>query len=91
VTPNFAYSFPPYSITLLTFTPPVPVLSVLPGAPLVFQLHGQPGVRYFLQTSTNLMQWTSVATNTLTGKTLTFTNPVPLSIPQEFWRALWQL
>ncbi|MEY2427498.1 MAG: alpha-L-arabinofuranosidase, partial [Verrucomicrobiota bacterium] len=92
---NFTFSFPPYSLTLLTLVPSAPSLVVLPprpspGGQFVFQLLGQSGVRYFIQRSTNLATWTTILTNTLSGSTLNITNPVPVGSGHQFWRALWQ-
>ena len=90
---NFTYSFPPYSMTLLTLSPSAPRLaastSQSPGQ-FVFQLQGQPDVRYVVQCSSNLTSWIPVATNTLTGSTLNVTNAVPPDAPVKFWRAVWQ-
>lgn len=84
------YSFAPYSMTLLTLAPAPPALSVnvTPSQPdYIVTLHGQPNVRYVWQTSTNLAQWAAVATNTLTGDTLSITNT--FSPRQKYWRAVW--
>jgi hypothetical protein len=96
----FTNSFPPYSLTLFTFAPSVgppraPQLQVLSSAAgqLIFQLQGQSGTPYVIQTSTDLTSsanWLSVSTNTLSGSTLNFTNPIPSGGAQQFWRALWQ-
>ena len=92
--PVFTNTFAPLSMTLLTFSPTAPTLSVLPesgtGGAVVLQLHGQPNVRYALQSSTNLASWVSVATNTLTASTLNLTNPAPNTGAKAFWRAVWQ-
>ena len=89
---KFTNTFAPYSASVLVFSPaPPPQLRLLPAAKgnIVFQLQGQAGATYFLQSSTNLTAgWSPVATNTLTGTTLNVTNP--LSGSQKFWRALWQ-
>ncbi|MGD0744861.1 MAG: hypothetical protein ABSA45_06870 [Verrucomicrobiota bacterium] len=86
---NFSYALAPYSITVFAFAS-APSLSVLPSADagqLVVQLAGQSGVPYVLQTSTNLSDWTSIATNTLTGNVLNITNPITSG--EQFWRAAW--
>jgi alpha-N-arabinofuranosidase len=98
--PGFNYSFAPLSLTLFTFAPAAPRLAVLPpvthlGGQFVIQLLGQPGVRYYIQSSTNsgatnLSAWTTVSTNTLIANTLNLTNPVPAGTAARFWRALWQ-
>ena len=97
---GFNYSFAPLSLTLFSFAPAAPRLTVLPPVPnlggqFVVQLQGQPQVRYYIQTSTNLSAtnlsaWTTVSTNTLVANTLTITNPVPAGTAARFWRALWQ-
>ncbi|HLP75312.1 MAG TPA: hypothetical protein VK327_00200, partial [Candidatus Paceibacterota bacterium] len=89
---NFNHQFPPLSMTLFTFIPTAPKLIALPvvtGGERVLQLQGQPDVRYVLQASTNLQNWISIATNTLTGSTLVITNPVA-GADVKFWRAVWQ-
>ena len=92
---GFDYSFAPLSLTLFTFAPAAPCLTVLPPVPQpggesVVQLQGQPGVRYFIQSSTDLGTWSTVSTNTLVSNALNFTNPVPAGTAARFWRALWQ-
>jgi alpha-L-arabinofuranosidase len=89
---NFTYNFPRLSLTLLTLTPTAPSLAVLSSVQpdqFLFQLQGQPSVRYVIQTSTNLKAWSSVSTNTLSGSTLNVTNTVSSSAPVKFWRAMW--
>jgi alpha-N-arabinofuranosidase len=90
---NFTYSFPPYSMTLLTLAPAAPSLLVIPMASsgeFIFQLQGQQDVRYVIQNSSNLSAWISVSTNTLAGLALNVTNAVPPGSPMNFWRAVWQ-
>ena len=89
---TFNYSFPPYSMTLLTLAPAPPVLNVSaqepPGSPIILELQGEPGARYVIQTTTDLQTWTSVSTNTLVGNSLALTNTVVTG--PRYWRALWQ-
>lgn len=90
---NFSFSCAPLSLNLITLAPAAPRLTVVGPAPpglLVFQLQGQPEVRYVIQSSSNLASWVSVATNTLTAGTLNFTNLVAANPLQNFWRAVWQ-
>ena len=90
---NFSYNFPKLSMTLFTLTPTAPRLAmVAPASPgqFVFQLQGQPDVRYVIQSSTNLSNWVSTATNTLTSATLNVTNAIAPGTPQRYWRAIWQ-
>ena len=91
---NFNYSFPPYSLTVLTLAPAPPRLvatgPVVPGQSAPLQLQGQTGVRYFVQASTNLAQWTTFATNTLTAATWNITNAPALPASRQYYRAVWQ-
>jgi hypothetical protein len=66
---NFNYSFPPLSLTLFTFSPGPSALSVSgiqPGQ-VSFLLQGQPGTPYVIQSSSDLIGWIPVSTNTLLG------------------------
>ena len=88
---NFALSFAPYSMSLLTLAPAPPRLIPFPpqspGSPMTLQLQGQPGTRYVIETATDLLGWSSVSTNTLVGNTLTLTNTVATG--PRYWRAVW--
>ncbi len=53
-----------------------------------FSLNGMVGQILVLQTSTNLFNWVSLNTNTMTSGTLHFTNSTPTNSPIEFYRAL---
>jgi alpha-L-arabinofuranosidase len=92
-TTNFNYNFPPLSMTLFTFAPSAPQLSVLPaGHPdeFAFRIQGESGVPYVIQNSPDLVVWNSVTTNRLTGNTLSVTNSIDPNVPNQFWRAVWQ-
>jgi alpha-N-arabinofuranosidase len=89
---TFSYNFQPLSLNLFTLSPSVPTLTALSGQPpgqFVFQLNGQSNVRYYIQNSTNLATWITVATNTLSSNTLLITNPIPPASARQFWRAVW--
>jgi hypothetical protein len=87
---TFTTPFPPYSVTLLTFSPVAPQLAILPPANgrCILQVQGQPGVPYQIQTSPNFFSWSSNATVTLSGTTGYVTNQ--LSSGAKFWRAVWR-
>ena len=59
-------------------------------AQVMLGLQGQAGVPYVIQSSTNLVSWSPVSTNTPTGSMLSITNPVAAPVPAQFWRAVWQ-
>jgi len=86
------YTFAPLSLTLFTFAPEPATLSVQtvqPGqAHLLVQ--GQPGAPYVIQSSTNLANWTSLATNLLTNASASLPLAVPPGATTLFFRAVWQ-
>jgi hypothetical protein len=82
----FPWSFAPYSLTLFTLAPAAPQLQVLPsaGGNFIFQLSGQAGAPCIIQTSSDLVHWFNVLTNTLP-----VTNSLPVASAAQFWRAVW--
>ena len=92
ISTNFTATFPPYSVALYTFAPDAPTLQSIaaPGSNYVFQLQGQSGVPYVIQSSIDLIHWSPVSTNLLTSSWLNWTNFTTSVLPQQFWRAVWQ-
>ncbi|HEY3915142.1 MAG TPA: hypothetical protein VGN61_11705, partial [Verrucomicrobiae bacterium] len=88
---NFTYEFPPLSMTLFTFYPGAPVLSApgIQSGQLQLLLQGQPGTPYEIESSSNLVTWSAVWSNTLSGTSSNINIPVSAS-PQQFYRAVWQ-
>ncbi len=88
---RFTNTFAPYSASVIVFNPaPPPQLAspVMLLGKFAFQLQGQPGARYVLQYSTNLLAgWNAYATNPLAGFAQNFTNVT--SGTQQYWRAQW--
>ena len=87
---NITAGFLPYSATLITIPPAAPGLTIQsqPGGQSVLQVAGQPNVQYVVQSSPDLINWTPVITNTLSGTTWNLTNAA--TAPMQFWRAAWQ-
>ena len=86
---RFNRAFAPYSATVL-LVPPAPArLLALPSAPLlqVVQIQSQTGARWVIQSSTNLLTWANLSTNTMPGATLNVTNVA--AGERRFLRALW--
>jgi len=84
--PVFTNTFGPYSASVIVLSP-VPVLTQPQriSTNVLFQLQGQAGSSYVLQSCTSLLSgWTSYATSTLSGTVLTLTNPA--TAPRKFWR-----
>jgi alpha-N-arabinofuranosidase len=89
---GFSYTFAPLSLTLFTFAPgpaTVAVQAVLPGQ-VQLLLQGQPGTPYIIQSSPDLFNWSSVATNNLTDSSASVPVRVPPGAPAQFFRAVWQ-
>jgi alpha-N-arabinofuranosidase len=91
----FQYSFPPLSLTLFSLPPAAPLLTARSTAPtaggeFLVQLQGSAGAPYVIQTSTDLLVWAPVRTNTLVSGTMTLTNVIAPGPSQGFWRAVWR-
>ena len=88
---NFGYTFAPLSLTLFTFAPESATLAVQAVQPDQVQLllQGQPGTPYVIQSSPDLINWSSVATTNLTGGSASVL--APAGAPTQFFRAVWQL
>jgi hypothetical protein len=88
---NFTAAFPPYSATLLTIPPAAPKLesAAFAGGRFIFQIQGQPGVPYVVQSTTNLLSptWVFESTNTVWGNVLNVTNTGVPAV--KFWRVVW--
>ena len=74
-------------------TATAPTLAAMSAQPqsgsLVLQLSGFSGQTYWIETSTNLVNWTPVSTNTLTSASLNITNAVIGGSSHQYWRAYW--
>lgn len=89
---NFSYAFAPLSLTLFTFAPEpatVSMQTVQPGQ-VHLRLQGQPGAPYVIQSSPNLLNWNSVATNILTSGSASVPMTVASGAATLFFRAVWQ-
>jgi len=68
------------------------ILTILAYQPasgsFLVQLAGQAGQSYVMQTSTNLMVWSPVSTNVLTGSSVNITNTLIPGAARQFWRAV---
>jgi hypothetical protein len=87
----FTNAFPPYTLTLFTFPPAPSQLSVVSSSAsqVVLQLQGQTNVPYVVESSTDLVNWIAVATNTMATATVNLTNQVSAGTPATYWRAVW--
>jgi hypothetical protein len=72
-----AYEF--QSLSLINFS----VVSNQAG----FSITGQSNQVVTVQTSTDLLNWSPLATNTLNGHPFPFNDPTPATLPQRFYRA----
>ena len=86
--PTLNIQVPAQCITLFVLPgPPRLVHATMSGSgTLGFTLNGQAGLRYLVQSSTDLIAWTPVRTNTLTGVSLDLSFAAPDQ--RRFYRAL---
>jgi hypothetical protein len=91
---NFTFSFPSYSVTVISLVQAAPQLSVLtpPTASanqFQLQLTGQSGASYILEGSTDLSTWVPVVTNTLTSNLWVWADSPATNASPRFYRAVW--
>jgi alpha-L-arabinofuranosidase len=88
---SFSYTFPPLSLTLFTFAPGSSTLAAagIQSGHLTLVLQGQSGTPYITQSSPDLVTWTPVSTNMLTGSSTNINVPYSPSTPKQFYRAVW--
>jgi hypothetical protein len=89
---NFSYTFAPLSMTLFTFAPGPATLAVqtVQSGQVQLLLQGQPGTLYVIQSSPDLLNWSSVATNNLISGSTNVPVPVPPGAATQFFRSVWQ-
>jgi alpha-L-arabinofuranosidase len=88
---NLTYAFAPYSATVLSLNPPFLnlLLAVQTNSLAQLRILGQPGLRCVIQTSSNLVSWSSIVTNTLSGEVLDWQDPDSAGVKTRFYRARW--
>ena len=74
-----SYSVPTFSISGMRLTNGV----------FFFNLNGTAGQQLSVQSSTNLTQWTTRVTSTLTSSTTNYTDLTPSNTPAQFYRAVF--
>jgi hypothetical protein len=82
------YLYAPESVEILSSPPLAVGIVEWNGAQLVIGLSGSSGQTLVLQSSPDLRNWLSLATNTLTSGSWTYTNDAPHNASQQFYRTL---
>ncbi|HWD91328.1 MAG TPA: alpha-L-arabinofuranosidase [Verrucomicrobiae bacterium] len=87
---NITATVAPYSITLFTIPPAALALTAQPSTAgqINLQITGQPGTRYGIQASSNLINWNFISTDVLGSSSSNITN-FAIEASQQFWRAVW--
>ena len=62
-------------------------ISQLPGQVASVLLYGRSGLRYVVQASSNLTNWTSISTNLLQGNSVYIYEPISGAAGSRFYRA----
>jgi hypothetical protein len=85
------YLYAPELVDVISAPRPILEIATLSNTQFVIGVNGIAGQTIVLQTSTNLLNWLPLATNTLAGNRWTYTNNSPVSIGDRFFRAVQQL
>ena len=79
-----------YTIQSWKVQPSLDIVSLNPASGLfILQLYGNSGQTYWIDTSTDLVSWTSVSTSVLTSASVLITNTVWTHSNCQFWRGIW--
>ena len=84
--------FDNYTITADTFTPPRPRLTLLgrtSDGQTLLRLNGQNGSQFAIEASTNLVNWTALITNLVTGGSFDYVDSAAPAFKRRFYRARW--
>jgi hypothetical protein len=83
------YLYAPQTLTLApSRQPPVLLSAGFRNDSFGFTISGWPGQAVVVETSSNLVQWTALATNTLTTTSFDFIDAARTDEPQRYYRAL---
>jgi uncharacterized repeat protein (TIGR01451 family) len=74
-----------YTIPTFSFSPP----TVDTNSSFLFTLNGTTGQQLILQTSTNLLQWSSISTNTVSGGVINYMDSSATNSVYRFYRAVF--
>ena len=68
--------------------PSITDLKTLANGTFQFTLNGEPSLTHIIEASTNLLNWTPISTNTLSGPSLIFIDPTSTTNNYRFFRAV---
>jgi hypothetical protein len=77
-----------FLITINPITAPTLTIAALTGGQFTFQINGDPGPDYSIQTSTNLVDWSTIFTTNSPGLPFNWTDPNPAQQNMLFYRIL---
>lgn len=89
---NFNHAFGPYSVTVLALAGGDVVGLEAAGAAtngVNLRIRGLPDLRYLVQASTNLVGWSPLFTNTLSGESAMWLDTNAVHAPFRFYRSWW--
>jgi len=84
--------FDNYTITAESLTPPRPRVTLLGrtgDGQTLLRLDGQDGTKFALEASTNLLNWTALKTNLVTGGSFDYVDTEAVAFTLRFYRARW--
>ena len=83
--------FDEYKITADVLPPPRPRLTLLSrtGGQTLLRLTGQNGASFAIEGSTNLVNWTALRTNLVTGGSFDYTDTSSAGLNRRMYRARW--
>jgi hypothetical protein len=86
--PGYVLGFPTNAAAIILDPGPRPVSGMLPGGCFHLAEPGPDGAWFYVQSSTDLVNWTSVCTNQVINGSIDFVDPDAASNPSQFYRAV---
>jgi len=86
--PDYLPGFPRRAAALILDPKPCAASSVLPGGCFHFTAPGPDAAWFYVQCSTDLVQWTTICTNQVINGSIDFVDPDAVGNPSRYYRAM---
>ena len=86
--PDYLIGYPPRAAALILDHGPCPVSGILPGGCFHLDSPGPDAAWFYVQCSTDLVNWTSICTNQVINGSIDFVDPDAANNPSWFYRAV---
>ena len=86
--PDYLVGYPPRAAAIILDPGPCPVSGMMPGGCFHLVTPGPDAAWFYIQSSTDLVNWTSICTNQVINGSIDFVDPDAVNNPSRFYRAV---